>query len=67
MPKKDKTTLTRSISFDTEVFDLMEKERTRLRLDRSQYIRQILERELGLVEDPAGDGNPAKKAAKRKS
>jgi hypothetical protein len=40
-PKKK--TVTRSVSFDQEMFDFMESDRQELRLDRSQYLRERLE------------------------
>ena len=36
-------TVTRSVSFDQEMFDFMESDRRELRLDRSQYLRERLE------------------------
>jgi hypothetical protein len=46
------TSITRSISFDQEVFSKMEIRREALRLDRSTYIRFVLEEELGIVKRP---------------
>lgn len=37
------TTVTRSISFDTETFERMETARKRLKLDRSQFVREALQ------------------------
>lgn len=37
------TTETRSVSFDKVMFDFMEQDRRDLRLDRSQYLRELLE------------------------
>lgn len=50
---RPRTTVTRSISFDDEVFKLMEAERKRLRQDRSDYLRTILEERFRLVEAAA--------------
>lgn len=49
MTKRARHTVTRSISFDKEVFKAMEEDRKRLRLDRSQYLRSVLENQLGMV------------------
>lgn len=46
------TSITRSISFNQEVFIKMEARRMALRLDRSTYIRFVLEEELGIVNRP---------------
>lgn len=37
------TTETRSVSFDKVMFDFMEQDRRELRLDRSQYLRELIE------------------------
>lgn len=44
--------LTRSISFDPPVFAAMEERRRALRLDRSTFVRFVLEDHLGLVARP---------------
>lgn len=46
------TGLTRSISFDPRVFSAMEERRRALRLDRSTFVRFVLEDHLGLVARP---------------
>jgi hypothetical protein len=38
------TTETRSVSFDRVMFEFMEQDRQELRLDRSQYLRELIER-----------------------
>src|SRR5882724_11509049 len=37
------TTTTSSVSFDKVMFEFMEQDRRELRLDRSQYLRELLE------------------------
>ena len=49
---KPLTTVTRSISFDREVFMKMEARRLALRLDRSTFIRFVLEDRLGILKRP---------------
>ncbi len=46
------TTVTKSISFDLDVFKQMEARRLTLRLDRSTFIRFVLEDRLGIVKRP---------------
>ena len=46
---KPLTTVTRSICFDREVFMKMEARRLALRLDRSTFIRFVLEDRLGIL------------------
>lgn len=46
------TTVTRSISFDHDVFDLMEIRRKELRATRSDYLRMLLEETLGVLPHP---------------
>ena len=49
---RKQTGLTRSISFDPRVFAAMEERRRALRLDRSTFVRFVLEDHLGLVARP---------------
>ena len=49
------TTVTRSISFAQEVFTTMEARRLALRLDRSTFIRFVLEDRLGILKRPLLD------------
>ncbi len=44
--------VTRSISIDHDVFVKMEARRMELRLDRSTFIRYVLEDHLGIVKRP---------------
>jgi hypothetical protein len=46
------TTVTRSLSFDSDTFEMMEVRRTELRMDRSEFIRAILEDRLGIMSHP---------------
>jgi hypothetical protein len=54
MPKnhRPRTTTTRSISFDSELFFLMEARRKEFHLDRSTCIRYVLQDQLGIVKWP---------------
>ena len=52
---KPLTTVTRSICFDREVFMKMEARRLALRLDRSTFIRFVLEDRLGILKRPLLD------------
>lgn len=53
-PKNNRpvTTVTRSISFDHYVLELLDERRKALRLDRSTYICYVLEQHLGIVDRP---------------
>jgi hypothetical protein len=60
--KRPVTTETRSISFDKVMFDFMEQDRRTLRLDRSQYLRELLEaryQQKYHKAPPAGDAETA--------
>ena len=57
MPKNNKpsSSVTRSISFDVNVFNRMEVRRKALRLTRSTFIRYVLEDRLGIIKRPLLD------------
>ena len=50
--KRPVTTITRSISFDNDVFLLMEERRKELRASRSDFLRMLLEDTLGVLSHP---------------
>ena len=54
MPKNNRkiTTVTRSISFDEDVFAELEIRREELRMDRSEFMKAVLEDTLGILEHP---------------
>lgn len=49
---RQRLTVTRSISFAQDVFDAMEARRNELRMERSEYIKAILEDTLGFLPHP---------------
>jgi hypothetical protein len=49
-PSQPAGAVTRSISLPREVFERMERSRQELRLDRSTFIRFVLEDHLGIVD-----------------
>ncbi len=57
-PNRNKTT--RSISFDNDVFELMEERRKELRYDRSNFLVALLEDSLGILKHPELHDNTIK-------
>ena len=51
-PKKTRNTITKSISFDEDVYKAMELHREGLRMTRSEYLRAVTEHVLGFLEHP---------------
>lgn len=49
---KPRTTVTRSISFAEDVFEAMEARRQELRMERSEFIKAVLEDILGFLPHP---------------
>lgn len=49
---RPRATVTRSISFAQDVFDAMEIRRNELRMERSEFIKAILEDTLGFLPHP---------------
>lgn len=58
-PPRPKNTISRSISFDIPMFEFAEQQRKAKRLDRSQYMREVMQREyqhvLGTTAPALGD------------
>ncbi len=50
--KRERNKTTRSISFDNDIFELMEERRRELRLDRSNFLVNLLEDALGVLSHP---------------
>ena len=61
------TTVTSSVSFDKEMFAFMEERRQQLRLDRSQFLRELIEQEYERCRNAPlpGLGGPASNDNKR--
>ncbi len=57
-------TITRSISFDQDVFSEMEERREALRMTRSDYLRALLEDRLGILAHPELGMEVVKKSSK---
>jgi hypothetical protein len=51
--RRVRQTTTTSVSFDREMFEFMEQQRHLVRLDRSQYLRELLEKEYHQVHGKA--------------
>lgn len=64
-PPRPVTTVTRSVSFDEQAFEIMEADRTGMpERDRSQYIRELLEeRYFGVPSRPLSPSAKAMVAA----
>lgn len=61
------TTVTSSVSFDKEMFAYMEERRRQLRIDRSQYLRELIEKDYELCRNapPPGIGDAPRNENKR--
>lgn len=60
-------TVTSSVSFDREMFAFMEERRRQLRIDRSQYLRELIERDYELCHraPPSGIAKATNSDGKR--
>ena len=61
------TTVTSSVSFDKVMFEFMEERRRQLRIDRSQYLRELIEKDYELCHNtpPPGIGAASNHDGKR--